>query len=137
MAAGALTLAINKSLFVGPLFAISSAPQTAANASEAAYLASIVAGLQLDWIFLGFFLVGVGLVLFGWLIWKGGIFPNWLSYLLAVAGILLMLVNPALPWPFIVPPIFLVSANVLSMVWEFEVGIVLLRSTSVLAEPGK
>ncbi len=136
VAAGGLTLLIVASLTVAPLFAISSAPQTAANSSEAAYLASIVAGLEFDWIWVGFLLLGVGTVLFGWLIWEGGTFPRWLSRVVLVIGILYFVppISNILPSTFaLLAPIALVGADVLGLVWFFEAGIVLLRSKSTMA----
>lgn len=138
--AGLLAALIDKSLFVGPLFAISSAPRTAANASEATYLATVVAGLFLDWIFVAFLLLGVGLVLFGWLIWEGEIFPRWLSRVVLVLGILYVVppITDLLPSNFsLLAPLSLIAADVLGLVWFFETGIVLLRSKSALAEPAR
>ncbi len=138
--AGALAALIDKSLFVGPLFAIASAPGTAANAPSAAYLASVVAGLFLDWIFVAFLLIGVGAVLFGWLMWEGEIFPKWLSRVVLVLGILYFVppITYLLPSALsILAPISLLGADVLGLVWFFETGIVLFRSKSTVAEPAK
>ncbi len=138
--ASQLFLIISKSLIVGPLFAISSAPQTAANASYAMYLATIVSGLEYQWLFVAFLLAGVGLVLFGWLIWEGEIFPRWLSRVLLVTGILVFVppITDILPSAFfLLGAISLLAADVLELVFFFEAGMVLLRRKPTVAEAAK
>ena len=130
--AGALTEAISNNLYVGSLFAISAAPSTATYATDATYFAAVVFNFtSILEESIGVLLIGLGSLLFAWAIWKGEIFPKWLSYVLLVGGVLGILAS-APPLGF-VGLIFALGFAVLDAVWAFVAGIVLLRSKSTTA----
>jgi hypothetical protein len=107
------------------------APSTAAYATDATYFAAVVDNFTNNLSELIFLLVGIGLLLFAWVIWKGEIFPKWLSYVLLIGGVLGVLAT--LP-PF---PIFAEGIPIIFGVWGFGAGRVLLRTESMMAEPAK
>jgi hypothetical protein len=131
VATAVLTNAIGHLLDIGSLFAILQAPSTAAYATDATYFAAVVDNFTNNLSELIFLLVGIGLLLFAWVIWKGEIFPKWLSYVLLIGGVLGVLAT--LP-PF---PIFAEGIPIIFGVWGFGAGRVLLRTESMMAEPAK
>ncbi len=131
VAAGALTLAIFLDLEVGSFFAISQAPSTAAYAADATFLAAVVSNFGNFLTVLAGSLIGIGLLLFAWVIWEGEIFPKWLSYDLLIGGVLFFLAR--------IPPTSFLDfvGEVLIGVWGIGAGRALLRTKSTLAGPAK
>jgi hypothetical protein len=136
VAAGALTETISTNLYVSSLFAISAAPSTATYASDATYFAAVVSNFTNGLDPLAFSLVSIGMFLFAWVIWKGEVFPSWLSYILLVGGVLGILDCMVLIG--LLPRIGQgVGFIILTAVWGFVAGIVLLRTKSTTPRPAK
>ena len=131
VATGILTFAIALDLEVGGFFAISQAPATATSATYATYLAAVMVGFTSFLSVLAGLLIGIGLLLFAWVIWKDEMFPKWLSYVLLIGGVLGVLAASMNLIPSDLGLIPLIG------VWGFGAGRVLLRTKSTPAEPAK
>jgi len=139
-ATGALMVAIGDNLYVGGLFAISAAPSTATYATDATYFAAVMYNFTDNLPLIGALLAGISMLLFAWVIWKGEIFPRWLSYVLLVGGVLGILVQLVGGIEGTFAPIdlvFVAGLFVALAVWGFGAGIVLLRSKPTIAQPAK
>jgi len=129
--AGALTDVIDDTLTVGSLNAISQAPSTASYATDATYLAAFVSNfVHLSLEPLSIFLISMGMLLFAWVVWKGEVFPKWLSYVVLVGGLFGAVSSfPVLlfhTWSTISIGLG-VGYGLPLIVWGFVVGTVLLR----------
>ena len=134
-AGSALVGTVFEVFYVDTLFSILDGPSAAAYSTDATYFAAVAANF-IDHIGLTITLVGAaGLLLFGWLIWKGNLFPNWLAYVLLAGGIFgileqLMAIGPSVAS---VASIFLTLFSVLLTVWALASGVSLLRTKSMTA----
>jgi hypothetical protein len=121
---GVLILALGPILFVGALSAITMSPAGATYQAIAIYQAAFWSAMTFSFIIGGALFISGGLILFGWLSWKTGILPNWLSYVGCVGGAagFLQIVAPGFI-SFLLLPVFFAAMAI----WGLVVGAVLLR----------
>ncbi|MDG7016624.1 MAG: DUF4386 family protein [Nitrososphaerota archaeon] len=131
-AGSALVGAIFRVFYVDSLFSILDCPSTPTYSADATYLAAVAANF-IDHVALVTDLVGaVGLLLFGWLVWKSGPFPNWLAYLLLAGGTFGILAQLMAIYGS-GASIFLLLFRVLLAAWALASGVSLLLGKSKTA----
>ena len=135
VATGSLVIAIADNVYVGGLFAISQAPSTPAYALDATYLAAVMDNFTNSLTPLSTLLSGLGMLFFASAIWKRGVLPRWLSYVVLVGGVLGILSSAfrfATSQPEGISMIFIFGFVVLFSIWGIGVGMTLLRGRSPL-----
>jgi hypothetical protein len=84
--AGILVAVLGSLLSVGAYWAITQAP-AGTNSSNAVFEAAFWDNFSGIFSIFGFFLAGVGFILFGWLGWRSRIMPDWLAIIGFIGGI--------------------------------------------------
>ena len=84
---GILIAVLGGLLSVGAYWAISQVPVGSTYQSNAVFEAAVWDNLSGIFSLFGFALIGVGLILFGWLAWRSEIVPNWLAVISIVGGV--------------------------------------------------
>jgi hypothetical protein len=84
---GILILLLGSCLTVGAYWAITQVPVGSTYQSNAVFEAAFWSEIGAVTSILGYALVGVGFILFGWLGWKSDVWPNWLAVVALVAGV--------------------------------------------------
>jgi hypothetical protein len=113
---GATVVALSFALFYGILNGVAGAPG-APSSGDAAYQVGVWIGVEGVVGSAGYFIAGLSLVLFGGLIWKSGVLPNWLAIVSFVGGVV------GMASIFLGSLLFLLPLLVL----EFGIGIIALR----------
>jgi hypothetical protein len=127
---GILVAVLGSVVTTGAYWSISQVPVGSTYQSNAAFEAAVWNNLTFVFSFLGFGLVGVGLLLFGWLAWKSTILPNWLAILAFIGGVAGLLFGAAVsntPAGFL-GYIGFILVLVTFLVWGFVIGIRLLST---------
>jgi len=123
-AIGVLVLALGPILFVGALASITSSPSGPNYQAIATYQAAFWSSQFFLFVIGGILFISGAMILFGWLSWKAGILPNWLSYVAFVGGAAGFLEIPVSgPASFFLS---ILSAAAVA-IWGLVIGVVLLR----------
>jgi hypothetical protein len=120
---GVMLLAYGIYLYVSSLLSISAVSNLAPSAAESIYQAAIWANLVFYLSDPPLMALGLAQFLFGWLAWRGGIFPNWLGAIGmfgGVAGLLTLAVYQA--------SYLAIIQEVCFALWGVVVGALLLQS---------
>jgi hypothetical protein len=121
---GLIGLLVAQTVTTMGLWAVTQGPTTGVYATSATVQASFAYELGNEAIGVGFFLLGAGIILLGWVGWGSALFPKWLS-LLSVIGGVSGLLAPAMLGP-------LASASLLLSVTTAGVFVILGVTTGLL-----
>jgi hypothetical protein len=126
LTAGIIVAILASVLTVSVDYAISQVPLGSTYQSNAMFEAAVWSGITDPFLALGYALIGVGLVLLGWLAWSNDRMPGWVAIIAAIGGVG-GLVTPFALLVFAFPTIISIGAVILV---SFAMGIQLLRRGS-------
>ena len=123
-AIGVLLVALAPIVFVGALSSITSSPSGPTYQAIATYQAAFWYSEYYIFLIVGVLFISAGLILFGWLNWRTGILPNWLTYVAVVGGVAEFVSIPLSGFVSFILSIVNVAAVI---IWGLVVGVILLR----------